>query len=222
MREPRNLILICLLILHSVSCIDRDILNVSDSLEIHSRYSVPIGAFVYDINDYFESLDTVLTPSPDSLYFEDILYPSGAIAVYFSSLDSFTFNMIRDPSEKVKSIEFVILLSNGYPTEIAAQVYFLTGAAHVPSDSVFSGGPVTIPPADVDGEGLVTDPFSVLYNVTMPAEFIQKLPMITGILIKGRVNVTRPDIHWVKFYHPYQINLHIGSRIELLFNTNEL
>jgi hypothetical protein len=101
-------------------------------------------------------------------------------------------------------------------------VYFLTGASHVPSDSVFTGGPVTIPPADIDGEGLVTDPFSILYNVTMPTEFIQKLPMITGILIKGRVNVTRPDIHWVKFYHHYQINLHIGSRIELLFNTNEL
>jgi hypothetical protein len=222
MRQTRILILTYLLIFFSVSCIDRDVLNVSDSLEIHSSYSVPIGSFVYDINEYLESLAGVTNPSADSLYFEDVLYPSGVSSVNFSSLDSINFNVVRDPSGKVKSIEFVILITNGYPTEIAAQVYFLTGTSLAPADSVFASGPVTIQPAKIDGEGRVTDPSSVLYNVTMPTEFIQKLSLIAGILVKGRVNVTRPDVHWVKFYHHYQINLHIGSRIEMLFNTNGL
>jgi hypothetical protein len=204
------------------SCIDRDILNVSDSLEVHSWYSVPIGAFEYDINDYLESLATQIVPTPDSLFFEDVLYPNGAFAVSFSSQDTFSFNVVRDPSGKVRSVEFVIIVSNGYPTEVAAQVYFLTGNSQAPTDSLLAGGPVKIQPADIDRNGVVTDPSTAKYTVTMPQAFIQKLSSITGILVKGRVNLTRTDIRQVKFYHDYQVRLHLGSRIELQFNTGAL
>ena len=206
----------------SLSCIDRDILNVSDSLEIHSSYSVPIGDFSYDINNYLESVAAFPYSSPDSLYFENVLYPNPDSAVYFSSTDTFAFNLISDPSRKVRSIEFVILISNGYPTEASAQVYFLSGTSIITSDPVFSGGPIRIEPAVVNDEGLVTDPSITRVSVTMPPEFIQKLSVINGIQIKGMVNTTRSDIPRVKFLRKYQIDIFIGSRIELLFNTGEL
>ncbi len=41
-------------------------------------------------------------------------------------------------------------------------------------------------------------------------------------MVKGRIYLTRPDIRWVKFLPEYKFNLHIGARIELLYNTSDL
>jgi len=206
----------------SVSCIDRDILNISDSLEIHSRYSLPVGIFPYDINDYLESLAAVSVSTPDSLYFDDGLYPNIMRKVGFSSSDSFAFNIVRDPSEKVRSIELIFLISNGYPTDISAQVYFLTGSSTDSPDSVFTGGPVTIDAADLNDDGVVTEPSISILSFFMPPEFIHKLSLISGIMIRGYVNTTRMDFQKVKFYGNYQITMRIGSRIELKYNTDEI
>ncbi len=56
----------------------------------------------------------------------------------------------------------------------------------------------------------------------MPADFNDKLSSITGVMVKGRIYLTRPDIQWVKFLAEYKFNIHVGARIELLFNTNDL
>ncbi len=98
-----------MLLLMAVSCIDKDILNISDSVEINSRYSVPIGTYDTDINNYLESLDTLGPSSGDSLYYEGVLYPINESYVDFSFSDSLNFNLIKDPSGKVKSVEFIIL-----------------------------------------------------------------------------------------------------------------
>ena len=222
MKKIRTFPVIAILIILIISCIDRDILNISDSLEIHSSYSVPVGAFKYDINNYLESLDTVTLPWPDSLVYNDILFPTFSSSVSFTSTDTISFNLIKDPLAMIRSIEFLILVDNGYPTEISAQIYFLSAGSALPVDSVFKSGPCVVPPAEVNDEGKVTRPFTSLFNVFMTDEFLQKLPEISWIMIRGRVNTTKPDVRWVKFYSDYQIDLHIGSRIELLYNTGDL
>jgi|WetSurMetagenome_2_1015567.scaffolds.fasta_scaffold86218_2 hypothetical protein len=222
MQKPRIFPATAIVLFLCVSCIDRDILNVSDSLEIHSSYSLPVGAFTYNINGYLSSLDTVTYPWPDSLVYNDVLYPSFQSAVGFASSDTFSFSLVRDPSGKVKSVEIVILVQNGYPTTAGFQVYFLSGTSSLSIDSVFTGGPAKVLPADINGAGLVTGPSTSLFNVALPAEFMSHLNSISGIKVKGWVNTTRPDIQWVKFYSDYNIYIHIGSRIELQFNTSEL
>ncbi len=89
-----------MLLLLAVSCIDKDIMNISDSVEINSRYSVPIGTYNTDINDYLESLDTLGPSSGDSLYYEDVLYPVNESYVDFTLSDSLNFNLIKDPAGK--------------------------------------------------------------------------------------------------------------------------
>lgn len=222
MKTIRAIPVIAIQLILMVSCIDRDILNISDSLEIHSSYSLPIGAFDYNINNYLESLDTVTVPWPDSLYYNDVLYPSFSPSVPFTSVDSFSFNLLDDLSGKVRSVEFVILVSNGYPTEVSAQVYFLSSGSPVLVDSVFKSGPCVVPPAEVNDEGLVTRPYTGMFSIVMPPEFLQSLPGVSWIMISGRVNTTKPDVHWVKFFSDYRIDLHIGTRIELLYNTGDL
>ena len=86
-----------MLLLMAVSCINKDILNISDSVEINSRYSVPIGTYNTDINNYLESLDTLGPSSGDSLYYEGVLYPINQSYVDFTFSDSLNFNLIKDP-----------------------------------------------------------------------------------------------------------------------------
>jgi len=209
-----------MLLLMAVSCINKDILNISDSVEINSRYSVPIGTYDTDINNYLESLDTLGPSSGDSLYYEGVLYPINEPYIEFSFSDSLNFNLIKDPEGKVKSVEFIILLSNGYPTPAMVQVYFMSGSTTL--DSAFISGPRLINPAALNSDGIVTDPSTSMLTVSMPADFNGKLSSIRSVMVKGRIYLTRPDIQWVKFLHEYKFNLHIGVRIELLFNTSEL
>jgi len=209
-----------LLLLLAASCFDRDILNISDSVEINSRYSVPVGTYDADINDYFEQLDTQGPSSGDSVYYEGILYPVNESYVDFSFSDSLTFNMIKDPEGKVRSVEFVFLVSNGYPTPAVVQVYFMSGPAII--DSAFISGPRVINPGELNSEGIVSEPSLTMITIAMPADFNDKISSVRGIMVKGSLYLIRPDIHWVKFLNEYKCNLHIGARIELLFNVNEL
>jgi hypothetical protein len=209
-----------MLLIMAVSCINNDILNISDSVEINSRYSVPIGTYYADINKHLESLDTLDPSTGDSLYYEGVLYPISESYTDFTVSDSLNFNLIKDPTGKVKSVEFIILLANGYPTPALVQVYFMSGSATI--DSAFITGPHVISPAAINSEGIVTDPSTSMLTVSMPADFSDKLTSVRGVMVKGRVYLTRPDIRWVKFFHEYKFNLHIGARIELLFNTSDL
>ncbi len=218
----KNALSFILTVILVASCIDRDILNISDSLQLHSSYSMPIGPFDYDINNYLGSLDTATFPWPDSLYYNDVLYPNPLPAVNFTSKDTFAFNMIPESAGKVRSIEFVIPVSNGYPTEVVAQVYFLANGSPVPVDSVFQDGPVVVPAAEVDDEGVVVHPYMKIYTIGMPPEFVQKLDQFNWITVSGWVDTGWQCDHKIKFYTGYQVDLHIGLRIELLYNMGDL
>ncbi len=202
-------------------CVDKDILHVSDSMVINSRYSLPIGNFQADINNYLSSLNTGdISTTGDSLYYNNVLYPISDKYVPFSLSDSVNFNLVNDPGNKVKSVEFVFILSNGYPTQVVVQLYFMAGS--VVADSAFASGPRVIQGADVNGDGIVTSPSSTMFIVPMPGDFTGKLSGITHVAVKGRVYLVSADNIPVKFFPDYKFNLHIGARIELLYNTNEL
>ena len=89
-------------------------------------------------------------------------------------------------------------------------------------DSAFISGPRVINAATLNSDGIVTDPSTSLLTISMPSDFNDKLASIQAVTVKGRIYLTRPDIRWVKFFHEYQFNLHVGARIELLFNTNDV
>jgi hypothetical protein len=220
MKRIRIYVPALILLLMAFSCIDKDIMNISDSVEINSRYSVPIGNYDTDINDYLGSLDTLGPSSGDSLYYKDVLYPINESYIDFTMTDSLNFNLIQDPAGKVKSVEFIVLVTNGYPTPAVVQVYFISDSASI--DSAFASGPRVINPGSLNSEGIVTDPSTSMLTVSMPAGFNDKLSSIRGVIVKGRIYLIRPDIKWVKFLPEYQFNIHIGARIELLFNTSEL
>jgi hypothetical protein len=189
-------------------------------MEINSRYSVPVGTYETNFNSDFELLDPHGSSSGDSLYYNDSLFPIDKNFIDFAFNDTFNFNIIKGPSGIVKSVEFVILVNNGYPTQAVLQIYFM--ATYLRADSAFLSGPRVINPGVLNSEELVGDPSTTMITVAMPADFNDKVNLINAISVKGRLYLTRPDIRLVKFLPQYKFNVHIGARIEVLHNTNEL
>ena len=71
-----------------------------------------------------------------------MIYPINETYVGFTLSDTLNFNLIKDPSGKVKSVEFVFLVTNGYPTPAVVQVYFMSGSDVI--DSALISGPRVI------------------------------------------------------------------------------
>jgi hypothetical protein len=221
-----------------VSCIDENITNISESLEINSSYSLPIGDVSYDINDYFDLLkslnldtivpdtvqiDTIQQPPEDSLGlvgYNDTIYTNIQYVVDTLIYHDFDFSSLGEDLEKIKAITFVSIIDNDFPTETKVQVYF-AGEAMTIIDSLFSDGPYLISPPDLDNEGIPLDRPPEIITTPVSESVIAHLPDIRQIIVYGYVKTLRPDVNISKFYSYYILSMHIATRIELLFNTSE-
>lgn len=221
-----------------ISCIDENITNISESIEINSSYSLPIGNVLYSINDYFEllkslNLDTIMPDtlqidtiqgsqgdSLDLVGYNDTIYTNIKYVVDTLIYYEFDFSSLGDDLEKIKAITFVTIINNDFPTETKVQVYF-AGEAMTIIDSLYSDGPYLISPPDLDNNGIPLDRPPEIVTTPVSDSVITHLPDIRQIIVYGYVKTLRPDINISKFYSYYILSVHIASRIELLFNTYE-
>ncbi len=202
------------------SCIKDKINSISDSVLINSSYSLPIGTVVYQVNDYFEALDTIHIPWPDSVSYNDTIYPNLLDTITKVDYKFFDFANLGGDIQKIKSITLRLIISNGFPTEVKSQVYFTDHFSHM--DPLFSGGTESILPATLGPEGKVISPNVQYRDILLPQNMIENLANYTNIEIFGQVLTSRPDIKIAKFYSDYELKIHIGLRIELEYNLNEL
>jgi len=210
-----------LILLMMTGCLDENILKVSRDIEITPSYSLPLGPLECDINEYLESLDTVSFPWPDSLFYNDTLYPNPHPYLTQNGINYFNFNSLVNDVSRVENIMFRLMVSNGYPTITITQVYF-ADENQVPIDSAFADGPHVLQPAAIDADGIVTAPYEEIVDVTMSPFFIQNLGNIRYVNIKSIIYTTRHDIPHVKFYTSYVYHVNIAIRIQLRLNTGEL
>lgn len=214
----RTLIFISVISL-CTGCFEDNITTVSNDILINSSLSLPIGEVVYDINEYFEALDTVLTPRPDSVAYNDTIYPNVLNVVEEIGLQIFEFAAQGGSSDALESIMFRLIIQNGYPTEARVQVYFMIN--EWVADSLFEDGMEIIPPAPVDQNGIVTSPSVVMKDVDASPTTVGYVGYYTNIEIHGEVLTTRPDIRIVRFYPEYEFRIHIGARIGIEYNFND-
>jgi hypothetical protein len=217
----RKISLFFLALLMMAGCIDENIFKVSKDIEITPSYSLPLGPLSYNINDYLESLDTVSFPFPDSLFYNDTLYPNPSPYLAQSGSNFFDFNSLTTDISRVENVMFRLIVSNGYPTNAITQVYF-ADENQVPLDSAFADGPYPLEPAAIDADGIVTAPYEEIVDVTMSPYFVQNMGNIRYIIIQSVIYTTRPDIRQVKFYTSYAYRVNIAVRIQLRLNTGEL
>jgi hypothetical protein len=213
--------LFVLVIMMMTGCIDENILKVSKDIEITPSYSLPLGPLEYDINEYLESLDSVSFPCPDSLFYNDTLYPNPRPYLTRNDMNYFDFNSLTTEIDRIENFMFHLILSNGYPTNTITQVYF-ADENQVPVDSAFADGPHLLQPATIDADGVVTAPYEEIVDIPMSPYFIQNMGNIRYINIQSIIYTTRPDILQVKFYTFYAYRVNIAIRIQLRLNTGEL
>jgi hypothetical protein len=204
------------------SCFDKDIMNISGSMELNPSYSLPIGEINYNINHYFESLDSNLAAWPDTVAFNDKLFPNTSAEVTDITIVPYYFSQLTSHPERITGIQFALIMTNGYPTNAETQVYFLDESGTVKVDSVFRNGPVDLLPAELNAVGVVDKPYQILINTVMPESFLPNIPLISGIMVKSIIRTKRPDQSVTKFYTDYNISVHIGLRFSVLVDTGEL
>ncbi len=233
-----GIIAIIIIIVSFFSCIDENITNISESVEINSSYSLPVGNINYSINDYFNlldslnmdtlQLDTLQLDSLRSLFhgdieFDDTVYVNIKYAVDTLITREFDFSTLSDDLDKIKAVTFVLIIDDDFPTETHAQVYF-ADESMVLIDSLFSDGPLVILPPDLDNNGIPIDnpPDIEYYPVSDYLIRDGHLEDVRYILIYGYVRTTRLDVDIAKFYSDYDLYIHIGARVELEFNTSDI
>ncbi|MFO7657602.1 MAG: hypothetical protein R6W78_11080 [Bacteroidales bacterium] len=209
-----------LVFITATACFEDSFEEISDSVLINSSYSLPVGEVIYQINDYFEGLHTILIPLPDSVSYNDFIFPNLLDTIYKSDIIPFDFTIPGSDNERIKSITFRVIIENGFPTDVRVQVYFTAGLAH--TNSLFPGGMESLQAASIDQNGIVTAPNVQIKDITLSPEILANLSNYTHIGIYGQIPTTRPDIEIVKFYTRYMLKFHFGMRVELEYNLNEL
>jgi hypothetical protein len=202
-------------------CIDENIFNVSTDIEITSGYSLPLGNVDYNINNYLEALDSINYPWPDSLYYNDTLYPNYLPFLDERDVKEFDFSRLSENLDLLEAVMFRLIIDNVYPTPALSQVYFTDGVFNY-IDSAFADGPRLIPPAETNADGMVTEAYHEVVDITMSDTFLDNMENIRNIIIVSRIYTTRPDVRYVKFYSQYEFSVHIGTRIRLRYNTGEI
>ncbi len=217
-----NFFIIYLLIILFSGCIDENITNVSENMEITSGYSLPVGQAEYNINKYLDGLKESIFPWPDSLYYNDTLYPNYLEYVEEYDIKEFDFSRLGENLDMIESIMLRIMIDNGYPTKSLSQVYFTDLTMSYVIDSVFSDGPHIIEPALIDNNGRVIEPYHEIFDVYMPQRFIDNMADVRHVSIFSRVFTTRNDMLHARFYSDYKLTVHIGIRVRLRYNIEDL
>jgi hypothetical protein len=166
-----------------------------------------------------ESLKTVHPDFwTDSLFYNDTIYPNIFSEIRKTETWQFSFEQLDSQLDNIVSILFRIVTSNGYPTDCYVQVYFLDNN-QFPVDTLFSDGMHRLAAAPTNSDGVVTEPRVEITDVPMPESFINDLTNIQFVRIESIIATKIPGIRMAKFYTRYELGVHIGARIEFLFNN---
>lgn len=201
-------------------CYKEKITTISDSVQINSSYSLPIGEIKFQVNEYFEGLDTAHYFTLDSVAYNDTIYPNIHQVINKTNIETFDIASLIGNTNNIRSLTFRLIIINGYPTKCKIQTY-LTSFPDI-TDSLFENGAETVPPASVNQEGMVIEPSITVKDIPASPLMLENLPDYTSINVRGEVSTTRQDIRIVRFFPYYELRIHIAVRIEIEYNINEL
>ncbi|MBN2349309.1 MAG: hypothetical protein JXJ22_10750 [Bacteroidales bacterium] len=202
------------------SCVDENLTNISDNVQFKVTYSLPIGPLSYDINDYFESIDTLISGVLDSVEYEDSLLPNPQVYVEIYEYEHVDFSMMQNYLENAVYLMFRINLINRFPTPADLQVYFTDAFLNI-TDSLFAEGPWHIPPAETDDNGKIISPYSEQLDIEFDRDGIENLLFTQYLLINGRVYTVLDNVDAVKFYSDYNLAIQLGFRLGLELTTRD-
>ena len=129
----------------------------------------------------------------------------------------FDLSVFTSRYNDLRSILFRVNLYNGFPNELHAQVYFLNPGLS-PVDSLFSEGPVIVPPGTVLGNGETIEPYHVIRDAIFNLDRIEKLEDASSILFRAILRNPDVDVNLIPYYTNYSFNVEIGAMAGLTFD----
>ncbi len=199
------------------SCIKDNIDTVSGSLEVHSSYSVPAGDVYFNFSDRFDQL----MPGSDTVFYDDTYYLTGDTAILKTERILYDFlNSGTIVNQHIQAITFRMIIENWYPVTTSMEVYLA-------DENLDQVGPVIadssiLEPAEVDGNNVVVSPSVIVRDIPVPLEILINYEQIRYMILDAWLNVADQGAGRIVFTDTQYIRIHIGARVEIGYNVNEL
>ncbi len=154
-----------------------------------------------------------------TLYDLDTLFPYlprwvGRAKLPLDGSIEFDLASLNASTEEMNRILFRFTILNGFPNDLLAQGYFL-GQDSIRIDSMFTGGPISVPPGKLRGSGETIKPARVTQDAVFGPDRIGPLQDASSILFRAIIVNREIDTTLIPFYPDYIIDVEIGAMLDL-------
>jgi hypothetical protein len=212
MRIPFLLSLLLFMSIQS-SCLKDKPESLPDRLVWNPDLAVPVGTDIYGLNAESGFDTTLFELDPET----DLPLWVGEVQVVMEGSITFDISILNTHIDSVNRVLFRLGISNEFPNEALVQAYFLD-AASITLDSMFSDGPVDLPPGIPIGEGETSEASLVRKDAIFDAERIVPLENATEILFRAILlieDIEEIDTTLIPYYPNYLIEVEIGLMTDL-------
>ena len=153
----------------------------------------------------------------------EIEIPLEGTAKDFVLESSQPFSLELENPDQVKEILVRLYTENGFPADIATQLYFEDSVSNTVLDSLIIGDILILPSANVDRNGKVNMINPKTTDIVMGTANVLRITAANRIRIKAYFNTLKenggnqPD---VKFYDSYDFLLQMGVQAEVLIDQD--
>jgi hypothetical protein len=192
------------------SCLKDKPESLPDRLVWNPELAFPIGTDLYGMNaeSGFDTTLFELDPLTGLPLWTD------QIEVVMEGSIPFDLSTLDPRIDSVNRVLFRLSVSNEFPNDATAQAYFLD-ASNLLLDSMFSDGPITLPPGIPIGEGQTSEVSVVRKDAIFDRERIIALENATEILFRAVLLTEDIDTTLVPYYPNYHIRMEIGMMTDL-------
>jgi len=204
-----------------------------DSFELNKNTS-NLGAYINNrpASNYYELAVKTTTIGSDRHFLLDssrvsarveIEIPLEGTAKDYVLESAQPFNLELDNPDQVKEILVRLYTENGFPADIAIQLYFEDSVSNTVLDSLILGDILILPSANIDANGKVDGVNPKTTDILMGTANVLRITAANRIRIKAYFNTLKenggnqPD---VKFYNIYDLLLQMGVQAEVLINQD--
>lgn len=209
----RTLLTFIFILLAAVSCMKDAPDSLPDRVEWNPELAFPLGENRYDLFDVtgFDSsmidLDTV-TGLPQWV---DTVVPFEVVMEGELEMD---LTAILENIDQINGILFRANFENSYPDEIYTQGYFRDPGG-LDLDSMFTEGPVPVPPALVRQNGELVRTGKTQQDAYFNKDRIIALEEADRLYLKAFFLVTDPDSALIPYYPEFWFDAQLGAMFDL-------
>lgn len=206
---------ILLFLLFLGSCIKEEVSD--NAIPLTPEYSLPIGSI--ESSFHFPPLNADST-HPGNFGFISVdgrTYPNPQ--QYYSSQDQLPLDFKNSftNSDNIISLTFKVIVTNSYPTQFFAQLYFLGNGGYV-LDSLLRSGMAVINAAEYNQDRKLTKESIQVFNIPLDSIQIRNLTRSKAMGVAAMLKSTGPNGEKLYITSQQQLTFDMGMRIKMKIN----